>query len=282
MERKIKSIMGLLDFPNRIPGIEAYLEEQAEKGWFLDEFYASSGAVFTRGKPRKCKYYVTYAAVQPELYREGEWKYIGTFGKAAVLESDTGERPPEGSSERLQYESAKYAIWTRIMPLAWLGVLLMAFCLWLDLRSALWGTGMAGLRIALEILVFLPLCMIAVGESLWIIRNNRRMKRGQDILWGLTKPGSVLLWAWELPFIAFVVGNGMINGMVKGERLYSLIWFVFILLLPAANLVFMEIFEGRRRRKGEGGSADWTGARLAFMIIMIVICLIILAAARRF
>ena len=51
MERKIKSIMGLLDFPNRIPGIEAYLEEQAEKGWFLDEFYASSGAVFTRESP---------------------------------------------------------------------------------------------------------------------------------------------------------------------------------------------------------------------------------------
>lgn len=278
MERRIRSRIGLLDFPNRIPGIEAYLEEQAKKGWFLDEYYASSGAVFTRGKPRKCRYYVTYATVRPELYREGEWKYIGTFGTASVLESDTGERPPEGSSERLQYESAKYVIWTRIMPLAWLGVLLMAFCLWLDLRSGLWGAGIAGLRIALELWVFLPLCIIAAGESLWIIRNNRRMRRGQDILWVLKKPGPLLLWAWELPFIVFVVGNGMVDG----ERLYSLIWFVFILLLPSANLVFMEIFEGRRRRKGEEWSADWTRARLVFAVIVAAAGGIILASARRF
>lgn len=266
----IKYVSWLGFTPDELAGMKEYLEAQALKGWFPDPFYASLGLVLKRGEPETVTYYITYADFNEEDYRDGPWEYLGQFGKEHIFASRTSRAAPPGSSEEVQFSSAKYILLSRMLPIVGIFLLLTAGFIIMDLRNPgelLFNSRRQRDFVGILFLAFAG-ALFLVREGLWIWGNNLRLKNGKPIHWnGLThaRVQSLLIVACSMMLIFGIGRYG------AGPAVFTAVYLLSIWLIPILSTVILNISYYLRTKKGtnmpDGPTLRWITAGIILILV---------------
>lgn len=272
----IKYVSWLGFTPDELAGVKEYLESQAQKGWFPDPAYASLGLVLKRGEPESVTYFITYADFDETHYREGPWRYLGQFGKEHIFASRTSRTEPPGSSEEVQFCSAKYILLSRIIPVAGIFLLLMSGFIIMDLRNPA-ELLLDGRRLSdyggMVFLVLLGMLFL-MSRGLWICGNNLRLKKSKPVRWrGLTH-ARVRSWIILAVSVIVILGTG---GYGAGPALCMAVYLLAFLLIPIIYSGILNISDYMCTKKGmsmpDGRRLRWIMAGI-IMILMFLCTLL--------
>lgn len=208
--------------PNELDLMREYLEQMAEKGWFLTKITGAFQS-FEKGKPRKLRYAAeifdraTVYDTRPEseaedyieLCREAGWSFCGSYGRVYVFSSETEDALPiETDLEQ------KYRVICRDLMKEWANQYLSSVLLLLLIEIYTYFQGYEFFYSApmnLFLIVLLGFMLLCGGWNLWEILHWRSLaKRKLLPLRGNGKPRS-LFHRRVLNFLQLFFGLGLIG-----------------------------------------------------------------------
>lgn len=269
--------------------LEAFLEEQARKGWFVRRFAAfCQEAVFEEGEPETVHYWIgLYRTVldKRELgsaefsrYRQAAedwgWEFSFSAQNLAVFQSREKERPPELPGDRgVAYGLLKEATLkqNRRLLLCWsLWGIAWPILLGLGLSLLVWLTQMARADRRFFCLAWIPVIFLLVGNLAVAAAETLQYRKAARLI-REEKPLPRRAWFWNrwtLSTLGFVL---LIAGILALAWYADTLWKGGLLMAALGLMVFELVWRWRDwRRTGTNcrrGLADAVGIAACLLML---------------
>lgn len=184
---------------NQMDAFAEYLEQQAQKGWFIDCRTSELLSMVTmkRGEPRKLKFSVVMIPNVSEWESEDSsrileyremceqygWNYVGSFRKYRIFLTECMDTPPIETDSQLWFDTVGKRQITRTLP-----CYLLIFCLYLFqlshfFKNPSWNLVKSEMVWAInsQILVMAFMLFFAFRSLFWYLKTRRAIENGEPI-----------------------------------------------------------------------------------------------------
>lgn len=184
---------------NQMDAFAEYLEQQAQKGWFIDCRTSELLSMVTmkRGEPRKLKFSVVMIPNVSEWESEDSsrileyremceqygWNYVGSFRKYRIFLTECMDTPPIETDSQLWFDTVGKRQITRTLP-----CYLLIFCLYLFqlshfFKNPSWNLVKSEMVWAInsQIVVMAFMLFFAFRSLFWYLKTRRAIENGETI-----------------------------------------------------------------------------------------------------
>ena len=250
-----------------LDALETYLEEKAEKGWFLEE-RTEEYCTFRRGEPRRVQVWadviIPDEKENKERWQTAGWEEIFNDSRIRIFQHDNlRAKPIENDQKKRLKEIHRMSKWSCVFwPI--IGVLFFGGLFWL---MELWGAwilcNFQTMTLSILVPVMLAACMITVLSYFSWYRKagiqafaGMRFAAKRRIAW---KNGDVLWWG----YFAMFAGGGLLNWLYIRNVKFC----YFTMGMLAVILLLLIAFAVLRSKHIEG---KWR--HLPLILIAVVLC----------